>query len=1175
MSVTVFLANQGFTLPVTNVDDRRREAYFKNPSDPNYQLVPEEDKILLALGIDKRAFGTLKKEESSCLNGRMAEFFKQLPKCQSDSSLMLAKDCEVVHCVLWETLLAAQSRSKDMYNDNWNKKKPWGDISVAINNQILNDLRPKRENLDDVDRLFTLIMKAGVPVASPILSVPSATAPVPSAPATPADINKLFTLILPGKTEENPQPAVPSPPGSTAEPENAASAITAPSVSSNSSTSTKSSWFTRKSKTPFTKKGEQVNFNRPQTQPNKPSWYTRKFGKKSLGSTPGPQINLGASPNNEGSVNHPGESPFARPPGQVPLGDEEADEFQQENPMVPSANRVGESPFTQRSTEVPLGGPERGPPLGVIPTDEEINNQCEGQPRPTEREKHEEEFKRSLYFFHSIKHQKDISLANADLNPATETKFLADWQKAIKGSRDKLAASLKFLDVPADKLVEMNRLYHNFINGGTNGVNPILAHECNKLGETAAGLLERFYETVERTPSQRTYLFQHADWPSGNGNDINMQTPNSVNAVDVSIRDITRHEYFTNEDMHHLTILTTQDIDYTENNDFDYNIQGRHITDYLLIRDLFAKNKNYVLDISPQLIYLFYRERNIPRPTTDGRSVTINDAFFKNAFGGNHIPPQLASDLKVQEQIDIAYYGICNTLTITDKKPYRFYSKPTSSKLNDIIEWLENATDQQYLPIRNLMRWAVPAETPIGKSVLLDLFKSVAKKPQSFLNRMFTRKNKKNRNNAVTRRNQASPAPQEPRNALTAARAAAIGAPPQLLLEAPGVPKQKKEMDDATLGNILARAAAKERANAAAAPSFVGTVDSESRAVGARSAEEQALIQQRLNARNAVTRAAAASRGRNALRKGLKTRRLRNIRGRAQEIKAEEARIAARLQSERNRIQQNAQRNLNALREESQNNEDLILQEPPAPRRGIAEVEQPVNNSAFYNQDAEVEAPAPLALSPAAAPAAPLPPRAWKNFFRGRTVEQAAEAKADRARAKEEAAIDARLKEQLRAIKAEAGTENERLVAVRIASHRLQEYITDREKDIREKEEQIREKKAESVEAVAAYTAARGTGNEEAKRKVAINLLKSLNSKEATLQTLQRYVQEAQKKIKTHQAEQARLEAAESERRRRTLAESEAAVAEAERQHAAIARMFRQPLTPAETAAAQAELNAL
>jgi hypothetical protein len=833
--------------------------------------------------------------------------------------------------------------------------------------------------------------------------------------------------------------------------------------------------------------------------------------------------------------------------------------------MVPSANRVGESPFTQRSTEVPLGGPERGPPLGVIPTDEEINNQCEGRPRPTEREKHEEEFKRSLYFFHSIKHQEDIDLANADLNPATETKFLADWNKAIKGSRDKIAASLKFLDVPADKLVEMNGLYRNFINGGTNGVNPILAHECNKLGETAAGLLERFYETIERTPSQRTYLFQHADWPSGNGNDINMQTPTSVNAVDVSVRDITRHEYFTNEGMHHLTILTTQDIDYTENNDFDYNIQGRHITDYLLIRDLFVKNKNYVLDISPQLIYLFYRERNIPRPTADGRSVTINDAFFKNAFGGNHIPPQLASDLKVQGQVDIAYYRICNTLTVTDKKPYRFYSKPTSSKLNDIIKWLENATDQQYAPISNLMRWAVPAETPIGKSVLLDLFKSVAKKPQSFLNRMFTRKNRKNRNDAATRRNQAPPAPQEPRNALTAARAAAIGAPPQLLLEAPGVPKQKKEMDDATLRNILARAAAKERANAAAAPSFVGTADSESRAVGARSAEEQALIQQRLNNRNAITRAAAASRGRNKLRRGLKTRRLGNIRRRAQDIQAEEAAARAR-------IIEKAQRNLNALKASSRNREEpnngrLVLQEPRPGRRNTQLV-QPSNNLDYYNSNA---APA----APAAAAVPPLPRRGWRNWARGRTVEQAAEAKAERARVREEAAIDARLKQQLDQIKAKAGPTNERLVAVRIAVNRLQEYIAERERDIQEKEEEIRQKKAEGAAAAAAYTAAKGTRDEAAKRRAAADVVRSLRTKESTLQTLLRYVQEARSKMATHQDEQARLEAAEAERRRQVLADSQEAVRQSEEQHARIARIFQSPTNPAENAELQAELNAL
>jgi hypothetical protein len=571
------------------------------------------------------------------------------------------------------------------------------------------------------------------------------------------------------------------------------------------------------------------------------------------------------------------------------------------------------------------------------------------------------------------------------------------------------------------------------------------------------------------------------------------------------------------------------------------------------------------LDISPQLIYLFYRERNIPRPTADGRSVTINDAFLKNAFGGNHIPPQLASDLKVQGQVDIAYYGICNTLTVTDKKPYRFYSKPTSSKLNDIIEWLENATDQQYAPISNLMRWAVPTETPIQQAVLLDLFKSVAKKPQTFLNRMFTRKNKKNRNNATTRRNQAPPAPQEPRNALTAARAAAIGAPPQLLLEAPGVPKQKKEMDDATLRNILARAAVKERANAAAAPSFVGTADSESRAVGARSAEEQALIQQRLNNRNAITRAAAASRGRNKLRRGLKTRRLGNIRRRAQDIQAEEAAAHAR-------IIEKAQRNLNALKASSRNREEpnngrLILQEPRPGHRNTQLV-QPSNNLDYYNSNA-----APAAAA-AAAPA-PLPRRGWRNWARGRTVEQAAEAKAERARLREEAAIDARLKQQLDEIKAKAGPTNERLVAVRKAVNRLQEYIAERERDIQEKEEEIRQKKTDGAAAAAAYAASKGKKDEAAKRKAAADLVRSLRSKESTLQTLQKYVQEARSKIERHQAEQTELEAAESERRRQVLAESEEAVRQAEEQHARIARIFQSPTNPAENAELQAELNAL
>ena len=195
MSVTVYLANKGFVLPATPMDDRRREAYFKNPTDSKNQLVPEEEKILLALGINKEAFLT-NDDKGSCLKDNMAQFFQQLPKCQSDTSLTLSKDCEIVQYVLWETLLAASARSQTAYADNFIQKKPLADISVAINQQIINDLKPKPEIQNDVDRLFTLIMKASIPAAS--------------APAVD-NSNELFTLMMKKSTVLAP-PAPPSPP---------------------------------------------------------------------------------------------------------------------------------------------------------------------------------------------------------------------------------------------------------------------------------------------------------------------------------------------------------------------------------------------------------------------------------------------------------------------------------------------------------------------------------------------------------------------------------------------------------------------------------------------------------------------------------------------------------------------------------------------------------------------------------------------------------------------------------------------------------------------------------------------------------------------------------------------------------------------------------------------------
>jgi hypothetical protein len=1134
MSVTVFLANKGFTLPATDFDERRREAYFKNPNDPKNQLLPEEDKILRELGINK--------ENADCLTQYLAQFFKELPKCQSDASLALSKDCEVVQYVLWQTLLAARTRGKTMYDENLKKKHPLADISVAINKQIINDLKPKPEALNNVDRIFTLIMKGSVPVVSPISETTSALIKEVVQPK-PKDVDKVFTLILPGQADENPKPITPSPPPSEAAQNNAGSAITAPSVSSESSTSSRSSWFTRKSKTPFTKDGTQVNFNGPVTAPNRPSWYTRKVGKKPLSSGPPTQgyINLGG-PNDtfqgenpmlrqRSPINHESETPLSSGPptqGYINLGGPN-DTFQGENPMLRQRlpiNHEGETPFTQRSTEIPLGGPEQEEPsdnrqgespftqrsteinlgttpagiLSVVPDAAEINNQCQGKPRPTDRESHEEEFKRSLYYFYSVKNQEAIDLNIASLNQETETRFINDWGKAIKNAKDKISASLKFLDVPEDKLSDLNGLYQNFINGGERP-NPILAHGCNKIGETASGFLERFYQSVERTPSERTYLFQHADWSSGAGSHINLETPTSVNAVDISVRDTKVDQQYKNADIHNLTILTTRDIDYVENDafGFNYNIQGRHITDYLLIRDLFAKNKNYVLDISPQLIYLFYKERNIPRPTPDGQSITINDAFLKNAFDGNHIPPQLSSNIQVQAQVDMAYYAICNTLTVTDNKPYRFYSKPTSMKLNDIIEWLENATDRQYQPIKNLMKWAVPTETPLEKSVLLDLFKSVAKKPQSFFNRMFTRKNKADKSRAKTLKNNAAEV-----NAVSRLpQFSATIAPPQ-------------EQPPTTIRPL---------------PNTRGILPIES--------ARQQQVPQRLLL-EAPERPKRNTKGMNDVRATLEK---------------------AKAKANANRFLQSAQSEFNTMRAQSRQeaqatDEDhtIVLQPPPAPTRTFTQRFKnmfkgtkkntkvaSVNNISYYENGAE-QGTAPAA--PAQAPAQ-------------------AQARAPAAPA--QARAQAQAPAQARAPAAPAPSRLDQLDSA-IAQHEA--TIRELSGIITQKTGEYQTKKDQAVTAGKQRNTAKSTIVRNLANKKALNFTRSARTINGELTKYRQQLAVLQQSLQRLQNEKTSLV-------KKVLANAQAALRGARDQNAAIARIIQPRISPEEEASLQEELNAL
>jgi len=195
MSTVVRLGNQSFTYNNTESDHNRRKLYFKGTSGAT--LDPLEKAILKSLGVD----GTMEKS----LAPYLADFFKRLPSCSSDTSLLLSKQCELPHFVLWSILFA-------------NKDSIQSRIANGPNNA------PSNLNIANIQGLLSEIrsgmpsdMPGAVPSAPPAQQQASASAlpqqqqaqqqppgtnvPLPATNENDAAINKLFTLIFPEQAQ--------------------------------------------------------------------------------------------------------------------------------------------------------------------------------------------------------------------------------------------------------------------------------------------------------------------------------------------------------------------------------------------------------------------------------------------------------------------------------------------------------------------------------------------------------------------------------------------------------------------------------------------------------------------------------------------------------------------------------------------------------------------------------------------------------------------------------------------------------------------------------------------------------------------------------------------------------------------------------------------------------------
>jgi len=169
--MSVRVGKKSFPLLNTLEDKVRRERYFKDGSG---ELLPEEQAILDAIHVDDRL--------QRMLRPYLAEFFEKLPLCQTESTLVLSKECQVPHHVVWSAFFDSHARAKDVLLNNRKQFQPQMDIEDAVDTAIIANMKARVDPDADINALFTLIFESSRKTASEETG--------------DATVRRLFTLLL-------------------------------------------------------------------------------------------------------------------------------------------------------------------------------------------------------------------------------------------------------------------------------------------------------------------------------------------------------------------------------------------------------------------------------------------------------------------------------------------------------------------------------------------------------------------------------------------------------------------------------------------------------------------------------------------------------------------------------------------------------------------------------------------------------------------------------------------------------------------------------------------------------------------------------------------------------------------------------------------------------------------
>ena len=172
MTAAVHLYGKSFLIGYDAVDHERRIEYFRGEGGA---LTDEETRLLESLGLDEMLTESLKPY--------LAQFFQDLAKCQSDSGVILSRECELPFYILWNVLFQEEAERARRIRESRKKTKMMSDEDLAQTDAIIKGMKLPHRGLEsqESDALFTLMLVE--------------EAPENDSEYTAAG-NELFTLIL-------------------------------------------------------------------------------------------------------------------------------------------------------------------------------------------------------------------------------------------------------------------------------------------------------------------------------------------------------------------------------------------------------------------------------------------------------------------------------------------------------------------------------------------------------------------------------------------------------------------------------------------------------------------------------------------------------------------------------------------------------------------------------------------------------------------------------------------------------------------------------------------------------------------------------------------------------------------------------------------------------------------